>query len=48
MIKAKIEANTGARNKQENQKSIDIDKTFLAKVNYFVEYELISKLISSI
>ena len=43
MIKAKIETNTGARNKQENQKSIDIDKTFLAKVNYFVEYELISE-----
>ena len=43
MIKAKIEENTGARNKQENQKSIDIDKTFLAKVNYFVEYELISE-----
>ena len=43
MIKEKIETSTGARNKKEIIKNVDIDKTFLAKVNYFVEYELISE-----
>ena len=43
MRNAKIEISTGARNKKENLKNVEIDKTFLAKVNYFVEYELISE-----
>ena len=43
MIKAKMEINSGSRNKKEVQKNPEIDKIYLAKVNYFVEYELISE-----
>ena len=39
MIKAKMEINSGSRNKKEFQKNPEIDKIYLAKVNYFVEYE---------
>ena len=43
MKKAKIEMNQANRNKRELIKKPEIDKTFLAKVNYFVEFELISE-----
>ena len=43
MIKAKMEISSGSRNKKEIQKNPEIDKIYLAKVNYFVEYELISE-----
>ena len=38
-----MEINSGSRNKKEIQKNPEIDKIYLAKVNYFVEYELISE-----
>ena len=43
MKKGKIEINQVNRNKKELIKKPEIDKTFLAKVNYFVEFELISE-----
>ena len=43
MKKAKIEINQVNRNKKEIIKKPEVDKTFLAKVNYFVEFELISE-----
>ena len=41
MKKAKIEINQVNRNKKELIKKPEIDKTFIAKVNYFAEFELI-------
>ena len=43
MKKGKIEINQVNRNKKELIKKPELDKTFLAKVNYFVEFELISE-----
>ena len=43
MIKPENGINRGNRNNKEKIKHTDIDKNFLAKVNYFVEYELISE-----
>ena len=43
MKKAKIEMNQANRNKRELIKKPEVDKTLLAKVNYFVEFELISE-----
>jgi len=43
MIKPENGINRGNRNYKEKIKHTDIDKNFLAKVNYFVEYELISE-----
>jgi hypothetical protein len=37
----KMETNIQSRNKKERIKNPEIDKIFLAKVNYFVEFELI-------
>ena len=39
----KMETNIQSRNKKERIKNPEIDKIFLAKVNYFVEFELISE-----
>ena len=44
MKKAKIEINQVNRNKKELIKKPEIDKTFIAKENYFVTFELISEL----
>ena len=38
-----MEISTASKNKKEFIKNPEIDKTYLAKVNYFVEFELISE-----